>query len=271
MNYLKPTSFILSLFLSYISLPMIMRMLFRSNIVCENFEFVKIPTSMGLVFVFVQVITLGILDILFGLNDNFNLVYLLGFIFIGMIGLLDDLIGEKTIKGLRGHIKALFDGILTTGAIKAILGFFISFIVSFYISNAIKDLIINSLLIGLFTNFINLFDLRPGRAIKVFVIFSLMFVGFSKFKDKNYIMYSFFGIIIPYIKFDLKAMAMMGDVGSNILGFTLGIFAAVSFSLALRMTILIILLIFHFMAEKVSFSKIIDNNTFLKYIDDLGR
>lgn len=271
MNYLKLISFILSLFLSYISLPMIMRMLFRSNILCENFERVMIPTSMGMVFAFVQVITLSIVDILFGLNDNFNLVYLLGFIFIGMIGLLDDLIGEKTIKGLKGHIKALFNGTLTTGAIKAILGFFISFIVSFYLSNDIKNLIVNSLLISLFTNFINLFDLRPGRAIKVFIIFSFIFIWSSKIKDKNYIIYSFFGIIIPYIKFDLKAMVMMGDVGANILGFTLGVFTAVNFSIIFKIILLIILLTFHFIAEKISFSKIIDNNKVLRYIDNLGR
>lgn len=271
MDYIKLTSFMISIILSYISLPMITDMLLRSKVVCENFKSVVIPTSMGIMFVFIQVITLGILDIFFDLNGNFNLVYLLGFAFIGIIGLLDDLIGEKTIKGLRGHIKALFRGTLTTGGIKAILGFFISLVVSSYISNTFKDLIINSLLIGLFTNFINLFDLRPGRAIKVFIIFSLIFLGFSKFKDKNYIIYSFFGIIIPYIRLDLKAMAMMGDVGSNILGFTLGIFAAVNFSFIFRIIILIILLVFHFIAEKVSFSKIIDNNRFLRYIDDLGR
>lgn len=271
MDYIKPTSFIISFLLSYISLPLIMRMLIRTETICKNFKSIEIPISLGIMFVFVQVITLGILDLLFKIKGNFNLVYLLGFVFIGMLGLLDDLIGEKSIKGLKGHIKALFNGTLTTGGIKAILGFFISIVVSFYLSNTYKDLIINSFLIGLFTNFINLFDLRPGRAIKVFISFSLMFLIFSKIKDKNYILYSFFGIIIPYIRLDLKSMAMMGDVGSNILGFTLGIFTAINFDIIPRVVILIVLLIFHFMSEKVSFSKIIDNNFLLRYIDELGR
>ncbi|OZV12790.1 phospho-N-acetylmuramoyl-pentapeptide-transferase [Tissierella sp. P1] len=271
MNYYYLISLILSFLLTYVALPKVMDMLLRSNIVCENFKSDLIPTSMGIVFVFIQVITLGTLQILFDFNNNFNLVYLVGFIFIGLLGLFDDLTGEKKIKGLRGHIKAFFKGTLTTGAIKAFLGFFISLVVSSYISNSFKDFIINSLLIGLFTNFVNLFDLRPGRAAKLFVAISLVFIITNFTKDNNYILFSFFGILIPYIILDLKSKVMMGDVGSNTLGFTLGIYAATSLNPMVKYTILILLIIFHIIAEKVSFSKIIDNNKFLRFLDNIGR
>ena len=218
-----------------------------------------------------QVITLGIVQVIFSYSDNFILIYLLGFSFIGMLGILDDLIGEKKIKGLRGHIRALFSGVLTTGGIKAILGLFISIIVSNYISVTFKDFIINSLIIGLFTNLINMFDLRPGRATKVFAFFALIFILSGLITEKSYIIYSLFGILIPYVRLDLKAMAMMGDVGSNVLGFTLGILAATGFTFAFRITILIFLIAFHLLAERISFSKIIDNNRVLKYFDSLGR
>ena len=171
MNYYYLISLILSFLLTYVALPKVMDMLLRSNIVCENFKSDLIPTSMGIVFVFIQVITLGTLQILFDFNNNFNLVYLVGFIFIGLLGLFDDLTGEKKIKGLRGHIKAFFKGTLTTGAIKAFLGFFISLVVSSYISNSFKDFIINSLLIGLFTNFVNLFDLRLVGQLSCLLLF----------------------------------------------------------------------------------------------------
>ncbi|MDR7856159.1 phospho-N-acetylmuramoyl-pentapeptide-transferase [Tissierella sp.] len=271
MDYIGLICFFISLVLSYICLPMIKEMLLKSNIVCENFRDIKIPTSLGLVFVFVQVITLGSVEIMFNFSDNFNLIYLLGFSFIGMLGILDDLIGEKRVKGLRGHIKALFSGVLTTGGIKAILGLFISIIVSNYISVTFKDFIINSLIIGLFTNLINMFDLRPGRATKVFAIFALLFILSGFIREKSYIIYSLFGILIPYIRLDLKAMAMMGDVGSNVLGFTLGILAAISFTFEFRIIILILLIVFHVLAERISFSNIIDNNKVLKYFDSLGR
>ncbi|WMM26477.1 phospho-N-acetylmuramoyl-pentapeptide-transferase [Tissierella sp. MB52-C2] len=271
MNYYIITSFIISIILSYIGLPMVRDLLLNSNVVCENYESKTIPISMGLLFIFVQVTTLGILEIIFDFNNNFNLVYLLGISFIGFIGLLDDLIGEKKVKGLKGHIKSFLKGTLTTGAIKAFMGLFIALVVSSFISNTLGDFIINSLLIGLFTNFINLFDLRPGRASKVFLIISVVLFLTSFKNERSYILFSFWGILIPYISLDLKAKVMMGDVGSNTLGFTLGIYTASYFNTMTRLIILVILIIFHIMAEKVSFSKVIDNNRFLKFLDNIGR
>ena len=264
-------SFVLSGILSYIGLPMIRGMLFDSNVVCENFRSQSIPNAMGLLFIFVQVITIGILQIIYNFTNDFNLIYLLGFGFIGIIGLLDDLIGEKKIKGLRGHIKAFFRGTLTTGAIKAFLGLFISLVVSSYISFDIINFIVNALVIALFTNCINLFDLRPGRAAKVFIIVSAVFIITGFARDINYIIFSMYGLLIPYMILDLKAEIMMGDTGANVLGFTLGIYAAIGFQLMPKVIILSILVIIHYLAEKVSFSKIIENNRILKYLDDMGR
>lgn len=264
-------SFALSLFLSYILIPRFINMLLKAKIVCENYKLEMIPTSVGIVFVFVQVITLGLMEIVLGFNDNFFLVYLLGFIFIGFLGLLDDLIGNKYIKGLRGHIKALFHGEITTGALKAIFGFFISLVTSSILSTSFVDFAINTFVIGLFTNFINLFDLRPGRAAKMFIFLAIILLIANINNKYAYIIWSFFGILIPYINLDLKARAMMGDVGSNTLGYTLGVFAVTSFHITGKLIILILLVIFHILSEKVSFSKVIENNRFLKFLDMIGR
>lgn len=264
-------SFALSLFLSYILIPRFINMLLKAKIVCENYKLEMIPTSVGIVFVFVQVITLGLMEIVLGFNDNFFLVYLLGFIFIGFLGLLDDLIGNKYIKGLRGHIKALFHGEITTGALKAIFGFFISLVTSSILSTSFVDFVINTFVIGLFTNFINLFDLRPGRAAKMFIFLAIILLIANINNKYAYIIWSFFGILIPYINLDLKARAMMGDVGSNTLGYTLGVFAVTSFHITGKLIILILLVIFHILSEKVSFSKVIENNRFLKFLDMIGR
>ena len=185
-------------------------MLIKARIVCENYKLEKIPTSMGIGFIFVQVISLGLMQIVLNAKDSFTVVYLLGFVFMGFLGLLDDLIGTKYIKGLRGHIKALFHGEITTGAIKAIFGFFISLVVSAILSNTLIDFIINSFIIGLFANFINLFDLRPGRAIKMFVFIAIILL-ITSLNKYAYIIWSF-GILIPYMNLDFKAKSMMGDV-----------------------------------------------------------
>lgn len=271
MNYIMIISFILSLILSYLGIPMIKNMLVDSGVLCENFKSNKIPNAMGILFIFVQVITLGIIEIINPIDNHMNLIYLLGFVFIGIIGLLDDLIGEKNIKGLRGHIKAFLQGKLTTGAIKAFLGLFIAFVTSSYISSNIMNFMINGLVIGLFTNSINLFDLRPGRAAKTFILISILLIIFSSKSYTNHIIYSIYGLLIPYIILDLKAEVMMGDTGANVLGFTLGIYTATNFEIITRIIILFMLILIHFLAEKISFSKTIENNKILKYLDNIGR
>lgn len=271
MNYILILSFLISLILTYTFLPMVKVMLTSSNVLCENFRLEKIPTAMGLVFIFAQTITIGILEMFYDFNNSFNSVYLLGFTFIGLIGLLDDLIGDKEVKGLKGHIKSFFKGTLTTGGIKAFLGLFISLVVSSYISFNIIEFIINGLIIGLFTNLINLFDLRPGRASKIFIIISILLLVFNINKDNNYIILSIYGILIPYISLDFKAKVMMGDVGSNVLGYTLGIYCVVNCEMFSKIIILILLILVHLLAEKISFSKVIENNKFLKFVDDIGR
>lgn len=271
MYFIMIFSFTISLILSYIFTPRIINMMKKAKIVCENYKLEKIPTSVGVVFIFVQVVTLGVIQILFGFEDNFYLIYLLGFIFMGYLGVLDDLIGTRYIKGLRGHLTALFHGEITTGALKAVFGFFISLFISSVISNNIVEFIVNTFIIGLFTNFINLFDLRPGRAVKMFVFSAIVLLIASVSYKYVYVILSFFGILIPYIKLDLKAMVMMGDAGSNILGYTLGIFAANSLNMIGKIVFLLMLIIIHILSEKVSFSKVIDNNKFLRFLDMIGR
>lgn len=271
MIWISFVSFILSLILTYLFLPMVRNLLLNSQVVCENFELDEIPTAMGLVFIFVQIISLGSIKIIYGLNDNFILIYLLGFVIIGLIGLLDDLIGDKIIKGLKGHIISFLKGTLTTGGIKAFVGLFIAFFVSSYISPDLLGFIVNGLIIGLFTNCINLFDLRPGRATKVFAIISIIFIIFNLNSYNNYIIISFYGILIPYILLDLKSKVMMGDTGSNVLGYTLGVYCVTNFEITVKMIILILLILIHLLAEKISFTKVINNNKVLNYLDNLGR
>ena len=122
-----------------------------------------------------------------------------------------------------------------------------------------------------FTNIINLFDLRPGRAGKVFLLLSLVLIVTSFAKNYNFIIYSAIGIMMVYIRYDLKARAMMGDIGSNALGMTIGTFCVVTHSLNIKIIYLIVLILLHIISEVSSFSKIIKNNKFLTYLDNIGR
>ena len=116
----------------------------------------------------------------------------------------------------------------------------------------------------------NLLDLRPGRAIKVYLIIWLVLLltlaGFEK---------SLLLLLLPnvlaYFNYDLKAKAMMGDTGSNVLGISIGILFVMGYSFNIRLAWLAFLIFIHILTEKYSLTKIIENNKFLNFIDKLGR
>jgi UDP-N-acetylmuramyl pentapeptide phosphotransferase/UDP-N-acetylglucosamine-1-phosphate transferase len=64
---------------------------------------------------------------------------------------------------------------------------------------------------------------------------------------------------------------MLGDTGANFLGGLFGGIVVLGGSIRLLLMVLIVSVILQIIAEKVSFTKIIEENEFLKFIDDLGR
>ena len=271
MDYTSILSFVISVVISYIGAPMIWNMLHKSNTFSSNYRNEDIPICMGLLFMFVQSISISIILLLIQDNVKYIISYLFAFTLIGLTGLLDDLIGDKNVKGFKGHIKSFFKGNLTTGGIKAGIGFFVALFIAVIISKNLIEIIVNTLIIALFTNLTNLFDLRPGRSIKVFILISIIMLFTSDIKGYNFLLYSFYGILVIYFPLDLKAKSMMGDVGSNVLGITLGVFCGFTHNLIVKFVYLFLLIFIHIMAEKISFSKIIEDNKVLNFIDNLGR
>ena len=81
----------------------------------------------------------------------------------------DDLAGSGDRRGFRGHLGALRHGEVTTGAIK-LGGIGVTGLASAAMAGGSPaDVVINAGLVAGGANLLNLFDLRPGRAIKVAV------------------------------------------------------------------------------------------------------
>lgn len=272
MNHMDFTIFIIALILSYMGGPIIFNILAKdSKSLALNYKNDEIPICMGILFIFIQVLNIGIIPIFKNTNNLYMISYLFLLTLMGLVGLMDDLIGDEKIKGFKGHIKYLLKGYISTGIIKAGIGFIGALIVSILISNTITEIIINILIIVLFTNLVNLFDLRPGRAIKVFILMSIILLYTSNIKEYNFLLYSFYGILLVYLPLDLKGKAMMGDVGSNVLGATLGMFCCLTHSLFWKYVYVLVLIFIHIMAEKISFSRAIKKNKILNFIDNIGR
>lgn len=196
-----------------------------------------------------------------------SMIYL--FIIVSAVGFLDDLAGNKTQQGFKGHFKTLLSGKITTGFLKAFISFLVVFLVLLsYGFDSYFRLFLDLGIILLITNFVNLLDLRPARAIKFFLVFSFVLVLFLPLFAYFIPVYI---ALIFYLPFELKAKMMLGDTGANFLGSVLG-FPIVFFNNLLFETILLLLLIIlTVISEKYSYSKIIEQNRFMNYIDQLGR
>src|SRR5579862_5673490 len=91
-------------------------------------------------------------------------------------GAYDDLAGSSDRRGFRGHLGALRHGEVTTGAVK-LAGIGATGMASAALSGGnAADFVINTGLVAGFANLLNLFDLRPGRAIKAAVASSALVV-----------------------------------------------------------------------------------------------
>ena len=270
---------------TYFMIPLFKSMLVNGNVIRPNYKNEMIPVGMGIVFlpmIIINSIILGFVtlnNIWFVSSSNYNLnivwllclaLYIFSIMAMFFAGALYDLIGNRNVSGLKGHFKSLFKGELTTGGFKALFGGFVGLVVSVCISSSIVDIIVNTLIIALSTNLMNLFDLRPGRAIKAYLVIMIpiyiTLTGYTKV---------FPLLILPnvlaYFNTDLKARGMMGDTGSNVLGISIGVLMALGYGIKVRLAWLVFLILMHLITEKFSLTKIIEKNRVLKFIDNLGR
>lgn len=263
---------LVGMLVTYTVIPFFRNMLVSSNVIRPNYKKDMIPVSMGLVFL--PTIVINAIILVYFTQNNKDLLYVFMYVFgliaMCLVGILDDIIGNRDVSGLKGHFKSLFKGTLTTGGFKALFGGFVGLTISVAISKNIVDIGINTLIIALSTNLMNLLDLRPGRAIKVYLVIVLTLLFTLIGYPKGLILILLPSVLV-YFKEDIKAKAMMGDTGSNVLGISIGILIAIGYARPIRLGWLAFLIFIHILTEKYSLTKIIENNKVLNFIDKLGR
>lgn len=252
--------------LMYLVLPM----LANSGALRLNYREEQIPVAGGITFPMTVLFCWVILRLAgFMGSDGYDL-YLDGILGMAFLGFIDDMLGQRDSLGFRGHFKRLLmERQLTTGALKAIGGGVIAIFISIFCSDGLGELVVNILVIALFTNSMNLFDLRPGRCVKAFL---LIFIPLIIFARVDYLIFvPILGAVLAYFRYDLRARVMMGDSGSNVLGITLGMMAAFGLGLPAKLVILALLIALHIYTEKYSLTKTIEKYRFLREFDRLGR
>jgi len=182
----------------------------------------------------------------------------------------DDLAGSGDRRGFRGHLGALRHGEVTTGAIK-LGGIGVTGLASAAIAGgSTADVVINAGLVAGGANLLNLFDLRPGRAIKVAVASGALIAAGGSVTGRRA------GVAVPLaaglslLPEDLAERAMLGDCGANALGAMLGA-AAAGLPRPARIALLAGITGLTAASEKVSFTKVIERTPPLRRLDALGR
>lgn len=190
----------------------------------------------------------------------------------GLLGLVDDLLGDGSTRGFKGHVQALFHGEITTGFLKLFGGAGVAIVLVATPGFATgRRLIIDAVLIALAANLGNLLDRAPGRTIKAAMIAYLPLAIVLGDGAVGVALAPAMGAAFGLLPADLREELMLGDAGANVIGAVLGLGVVLGRGEVTRTSALILLVVANVAAEVVSFSSIIDRVPPLRWLDRLGR
>ncbi|HEX2576908.1 MAG TPA: hypothetical protein VHK88_11215 [Aquihabitans sp.] len=197
-------------------------------------------------------------------------VLALGF---GLLGLVDDLLGDHGDKGFRGHLRALAAGRLTTGGLKLVGGGLLALGVAATVADDLATTLLGAVVIALAANTANLFDRAPGRATKVAVVAMVALVALTPGDERVGLVgtAALVGAAVGLLAPDLREQLMLGDAGANPLGAVLGLGVVLTTGPVVQVVVLAALAAANVAGERVSFSAVIARTPALRALDGLGR
>jgi UDP-GlcNAc:undecaprenyl-phosphate/decaprenyl-phosphate GlcNAc-1-phosphate transferase len=220
----------------------------------------------------------------------------------GAFGAYDDLAGSGDARGIKGHLRALLRGEVTTGAVK-VIGIGATGLVAAALAGrpprpsasatimglstrhagvdgqnpmivsrvggAVGDVLLGGAVVASLANLINLFDLRPGRAIKVGVALGAPAIAHPG--PAGVVAAAPVGAALALLPEDLGERAMLGDAGANALGAMIGVAVLAGYDRLGRLAHLVAATALTLASEKVSFTQVIERTSVLRRLDALGR
>jgi UDP-GlcNAc:undecaprenyl-phosphate GlcNAc-1-phosphate transferase len=198
-------------------------------------------------------------------SDRFVLAGLVAAIFL--VGLYDDR-RRHPARGLVRQVGELIHGRITPGIVKmvVIVGAALAWTLATHVP--VSNVLLGTPVVAGVTNLWNLFDVRPGRALKYGVIAAAAILA----STVTFLMGATLAASLVLLPTDLRERAMLGDSGANVLGFLVGVglFEEIGRNdLGLGVALLVILAL-HALAETVTLSRIIRAIPPLRWFDDLG-
>jgi UDP-N-acetylmuramyl pentapeptide phosphotransferase/UDP-N-acetylglucosamine-1-phosphate transferase len=170
-------------------------------------------------------------------------------------------------RGLREHLRAVAVGRPTTGILKLVAALAASSAVALASHASVARLLLGVPLIAGMTNLVNLLDVAPGRSLKFGALMAVSLAAVTS----SAVLWATIGACLGLLPWDLRERGMLGDAGSNVLGFVLGVGLYDRLSTAGIAIALAMILVLHALAETVTLSRIIDATPPLRWFDRLGR
>ena len=209
-------------------------------------------------------------------------------------GGLDDLVGDSSSKGLRGHLAGAGRGELTTGLVKIVGLGATGLCGARMIDRAgqrpgVLGTLVGGAVIAGSANIANLLDLRPGRALKVVLLLAVPIGAVGRRTTgtstatatpaatstataiASATAGAVAGAAIGALPADLAGRTMLGDTGANSAGALLGTALVARTGLRGRLLALAVVTALTLASEKVSFTKVIESTPGLRELDALGR
>lgn len=186
-----------------------------------------------------------------------------------LLGLYDDLYGDTHARGLRGHLRALRQRRLTTGMVKLAGMAGAGFLVARAHRGRTMPALADAALIAGTANLVNLFDLRPGRALKV--AGGVAVLAATRPGPPGAVAAGTAAAAAAVLPHDLAEQVMIGDCGANAVGALVGWSLATGMGRAGRSVALAGVVALTLASERVSFTQVIEANRWLRAWDTWGR
>ena len=244
----------------------------------QNVRGAMVPTAGGIVIVLAVLVVEAARTALaeFGVGEELSDSLLRSMVLFAcfayaLLGLVDDLLGGED-RGFRGHLRALTEGRLTTGAVKLFGGGVVAIVLTAAPGDVSgRRLLADAALVALAANLGNLLDRAPGRTIKVGLLAYVPIAVAAGTSPVGLAVASVVGATAGLLRADLRERLMLGDTGANLLGGVLGLAVVLETGRPVRTVVLVGLVLLNLVSERVSFSKVIAATPGLRHADRWGR
>ncbi|MEA2355698.1 MAG: hypothetical protein QOD61_1827 [Solirubrobacteraceae bacterium] len=263
-----------AMFAAFLIAPAALRALADGALARENYRGRMLACPLGLVVVAAAVGALIPLAVaqqaaggVFRPELGWIVVYVLG---VAFLGLADDALADRA-RGWRGHAAAVMRGDFSTGALKAIGSAGLALYAMARPDVGAARFALGAAVLVLATNAFNLLDLRPGRAVKAFV---LLGVGLTLGSGELVPLWAvglFVGPVLVVGIYDVRELGLLGDTGANVVGAVAGAWLVLTLSDVGLVIALLGLAGVTAYGEFRSISEFVERTPGLRHLDSVGR